>query len=147
MRWRMSLGVPKVRESMSSVEMPYTYGYARRHNGADVREGAGMGVGTRLQPRALQACKRQGRQPSPAGNEPDPAPTRFGDRLALLTSPSLHSCAHCASASLGASSTGTPMRRSRRLHSSLCSRVTRTCKRGNRAWRHEMSVIGSKQVS
>jgi hypothetical protein len=29
MRWRMSLGVPKVRESMSSVEMPYTCGTQR----------------------------------------------------------------------------------------------------------------------
>jgi hypothetical protein len=30
MRWRMSRGVPKVRESMSSVEMPYTW---RREGG------------------------------------------------------------------------------------------------------------------
>lgn len=38
MRWRMSRGVPKVRESMSSVEMPYTW---RREGG----KGRGLGGG------------------------------------------------------------------------------------------------------
>lgn len=62
-------------------------------------------------PGPSQALPASGRRP------PTHPPTRF----------SLHSCAHCASASEGASITGTPISCSSLRHSSLFSRVTRTC--------------------
>ena len=47
------------------------------------------------------------------------------------TLPALASAAHCASASQGASTYGTPISRKSFLHSSLCSLVTLTVRREN----------------
>ena len=75
---------------------------------------------------SMHGAGRARQVPRPPGATHIPRPTPPPPPTPPLTCPSLHSCAHCASASEGASMTGTPMRCSRRLHSSLCSRVTRT---------------------